>query len=328
MRVAAPRSSLVSQLFAGIRLGPATALAAVIGNIILLGYFWQLGFMPTDLGPLLGLGVLVSLGVLAAMLVSLALVTATAMLPRLYELPELTRRQMAAAWTLPASVFVAWMTGLLWPDHLFTAWFLAALPASAGTLLVVIQALDTPQPHKLLASAFCAAVGAFLGLAFLLLVLGELIRVRLDSAWFLGVMVFGILLLFTFNVLLSRADDWGIAAGVLLVIAMLMGTVMLTYQGYVPQRVATLLGLRYDRPVELRVPQATCELLASTTKPIGDAQPWRCQAQGNAVKAHVDVRLGSRWLVRMTELNGRPTADQTVRITLPDDGTEMLLPPR
>jgi len=94
------------------------------------------------------------------------------------------------------------------------------------------------------------------------------------------------------------------------------------------KRVATLLGLRYDRPVELRVPQATCELLASTAKPADDAQPWRCQAQGNAVKAHVDVRLGSRWLVRVTELHDQPTGDQGVRITLPDAGTEMLLPLR
>ncbi|RYF48504.1 MAG: hypothetical protein EOO27_35365 [Comamonadaceae bacterium] len=329
-RPVATRPSLASRLYEPLRLGPATALAAVVGNLILLGYFWQIGFMPQDLGALLGLGIVVSLGVLAAIMGALALITAAAMLPRLYELPTLTRNQTAAAWTVTGAPFVAWLLKLFWPHHAQALWLLAGLLVVLALVYLVRQLWSEPAWASQLASVASAVVGAFLGLAFLLLVLGELGRRQVSEGWFLVVLAFGILLLFTINVLLTHADDWGIGAGVLLVVGILMATGVLSYQGYVPERVATILGLRYDDPVALRIPQASCELLVSAVKPeeaaITEPVPaWACRPGSNAVTVRVDVRLGSRWLVRVLSVNGVKAEDAGVRLTLPDSGTELVL---
>ena len=111
--------------------------------------------------------------------------------------------------------------------------------------------------------------------------------------------------------------------------------VLASSQGAIPRGVAKVFGIRIEGDVELRVASAACKTIMSTvqlasreavtTKLESDACKT-CRDFGNRVTAQVEVRLGTRWLVRVRSINGMTIDQKSPRVTIPDLGTELLVP--
>lgn len=59
---------------------------------------------------------------------------------------------------------------------------------------------------------------------------------------------------------------------------------------------------------------------------VAEGEKEKCREFGNGVIAEVDFRSGSRWLLRVKEINGTRIDPSSPRITVPDAGTELVVP--
>lgn len=95
-----------------------------------------------------------------------------------------------------------------------------------------------------------------------------------------------------------------------------------------PQRVMELAGIRTTKAVELKVPQATCELIAATARfgPTGQAvSPCGTGAPWVTVRAQVLSNLGTRWWIEVQQV-GDLAVDpaEVLRMSIPAEGAQLV----
>lgn len=108
------------------------------------------------------------------------------------------------------------------------------------------------------------------------------------------------------------------------------GLIVLVVGGpaYVTSLVATKVGLRLPKTVEVFVPMSTCaSVLAATERrekhsEAGPVPP--CASVSNTLMVNVDLRWGDRWLVAVKSINGMRLPEPSVRLTIPDKDTELV----
>lgn len=100
--------------------------------------------------------------------------------------------------------------------------------------------------------------------------------------------------------------------------------------GFVVTIVASKVGLRLPRVVELQVPQSTCKAVLSAIESkssLADAGPVPtplCVDGANFMSAIVQLRWGDRWLIIAKSINGIHLPDRGGRLTIPDKDTELI----
>jgi hypothetical protein len=95
-----------------------------------------------------------------------------------------------------------------------------------------------------------------------------------------------------------------------------------------PQRVMEMAGIRTAKAVELKVPRATCELIATTARfdPAGQAvKACAAETPWVTVRAQVLSNLGSRWWVEVQQV-GDLAVDpgEILRMSIPAEGVQLV----
>lgn len=123
---------------------------------------------------------------------------------------------------------------------------------------------------------------------------------------------------------------WGVALAIpfLLPAVLWLGPALGGHGDLFPQRVMEMAGIRTTKAVELKVPQATCELIAATARfgPTGQAvttcgtgTPWV------TVRAQVLSNLGARWWIEVQQV-GDLAVDpaEVLRMSIPAEGAQLV----
>lgn len=314
----------------------AAAVAAIgISNIWV--YFTAVGYMPTDMGTVLSAATLS--GVLVALyLLSMTLLTFAPAAMR-HTFPE---HSLSFAESLSA-IFVGIFGTLasLAISNYFTCarlpqgWEIASLAIAIASLACIVRGVSlrhkaSQKGYPVVAAYLFAVSMMAVASLFVVLSLTEPAHAFANYSQIWGDFLFLVLLILVLmlNAGLAVFASVGrqFVAG-FLVVGFLFGPLMfLIGSGSgVPQKIATIIGLRFADPVTLLVPRATCQVAlgaATDPKALPIHEAKGCVEGVNRLQAQVELRTGSRLLITVMQING--VAVQPSTLTIPDAGTELL----
>ena len=319
-------------------------LSTCLGVLILYAYFRSMGHVPADFAILLGAGVGIAgvtfaylLAVVLALIVPHAVFTQMESLkaapwrPWPGSLKDANNLLIGAQWLSVGFLFstVAWG---LWRDcvpGLAYVLIPAAVLVLAGGAVVAHAGW-----HRFVWR--WTTTGSFVLLLLLsslpLLVLSNLLMptgTTSEGDYLLWMLVW-LALTFVLGTLPKQVPLWAVALVIpfLLPAALWLVPAMRGHGDLFPQRVMEMAGIRTTKAVELKVPQATCELVAATARfgppgqaatPCGDGTPWV------TVRAQVLSNLGARWWIEVQQV-GDLAVDpaEVLRMSIPAEGAQLV----
>lgn len=313
-----------------------TAFSAVLGMGILLRYFELIGFTP-DVGTLVGLSVSAALAMLLFLLVILLSLQAPVVLIRVYGLPLLSPRETFSAQIVVFSMMAVWVG---WSQPPASGYLiLSFLIVFAIALCVLMSSLGLRLENAGTASLSAAVIGFgsfFIAYALLALIVMGAVDSNLPE-WKVWSGLLGALFVVSFVNGLSAHKTASWKVGAIICTALVLASLFfISRNGFVPTTVATLVGLRLKGEVNLRVGKSSClTIMSAVNLSARDAAVARleedakesCREFGNRVAAEVDLRWSNRWLLTIKTINGMTIDPKAPRITIPDLGTELVLPP-
>ena len=319
-------------------------LSTGLGVLILYTYFRGMGHVPTDFATVLGAGVGIAgvtfaylLAVVLALIVPHAVFTQVESLksapwrPWSGPLKDANNLLIGAQWLSVGLLFtyVAWG---LWRDCVPGLGYLL-IPA---VVLVVAGGAIVLHAGPRRAIWRWTTTWSFVQLLLLsslpLLVLSDLLMpTGTTSEWdYLLWLLVWLGLTFLMGLLPKTAPFWAIALFVPLVLplALWLLPAMRGHGDLFPQRVMEVAGIRTSKAVELKVPKATCELIAATARfgpagqavrPCGAGTPWV------TVHAQVLSNLGARWWIEVQQV-GDLAVDpaEVLRMSIPAEGVQLV----
>jgi hypothetical protein len=319
-------------------------LSTCIGVLIMYAYFRGVGHVPADFATVLGAGV----GIAGATFVYMLAVMLALIAPHVaFTLMESLKTAPWRAWPGPLKdtnnlLIGAQLlsVGLL---HLYVAWGLwrdcvpglAYVLIPAGILLGTGGATVAHAGWRRSVWRWTTTL-SFLQLLLLsslpLLVLSALLMpTGTTSVWdYLLWLAVWLGFVAALGHLPKEVPLWAVAMVVpFLLPAVLWGAPFLRGHGDLfPQRVMEMAGIRTAKAVELKVPRATCELIAATARfgPAGQTvtacgveTPWV------TVRAQVLSNLGSRWWVEVQQVGDLPVDPaEVLRMSIPAEGVQLV----
>jgi hypothetical protein len=325
------------------------ATAAGTGVACLWSYFHAVGYIPTDLGSVLGSAVLAGALVAMYFFALATLMFAPAVMHHFLGSPAITRREIVCSMLLGLfGVFSAFTVATVWScGKELRDWHYASILVAVAGLFGVLwgaygrfRAANAAgwERGRLVAVYLVSALALGLASLYIFIPLLEPVRGisrRLDLIdWpssvdllFLVILLLTIFLNVGVTSLVSARQRFAMAL-TLVVVLYLPTTFLPGSDAVVPKRMAAAIGLRSPDPVTLLVPDATCQILraVSTVMPKGHLANTpslpACTAGFHRIRAEVHVRTGSRWWVRAAELDG--VAVRGPAVTIPDMGTQIV----
>jgi hypothetical protein len=319
-------------------------LSTCLGVLILYAYFRGIGHVPTDFATLLGAGVGIA-GVTFAYLLAvvLALIVPHAVFTKMESLKAAPWRPWSGPLQDANNLLIGaqWLSvGLLFS---YSAWGLwrACVPGLAYVLIpavVLVVAGGAVVAHAGWHRPVWrwTTTGSFVLLLLLsslpLLVLSNLLMpTGTTSEWdYLLWMMVWLALTFVLGTLPKEVPLWAVALVIpfLLPLALWLVPALRGNGDLFPQRVMEMAGIRTAKAVELKMPQATCELIAATARfgppgqavtPCGAGTPWV------TVRAQVLSNLGARWWIEVQQV-GDLAFDpaEVLRMSIPAEGAQLV----
>lgn len=307
----------------------AATCAFVLGCAMLYAYLVSIGYVPSDLLSLFGLATLTSVWLLLFwVLVTVAMFGAVFSLSA-YEVEppnaqtlfvgQLSGALLGIWWVLKASsmavpfgiaggVFTVLLFFLLWAEKPRRSFFFFAL-----TVLALILG------------------GALVPLGVYILVFASGISESPPVSWYDWRLLVGLVLLLSLLAVNTAASRSRVPSHVFWAIgATSVAVLFLVMTGwYVPAVLAERVGVRLPGVVTLSVPKNTCALIFSATEGSSkhaDAGPVPgCAEEHSFVRAQVQLRWSGRLLLVVKSVNGMNVRDDSPRVTIPDDGTQLIL---
>ncbi|UJW79042.1 hypothetical protein [Hydrogenophaga sp. SL48] len=319
-------------------------LSTCFGVLIMYAYFRGMGHMPADFATVLGAGVGIAgvtfVYLLAVMLALIAPHAAFALMESLKTAPwrpwsgplKDTNNLLIGAQLLSVGLFFAYLAFGVWRDCVPG---LAYVLIPAGILFAVGGAIVAHAGWSRSVWRWTTTL-SFVQLLLLsslpLLVLSDLLMpTGTTSVWdYLLWLLVWLGFIAVLGYLPKEVPLWAVAMVVsFLLPAVLWGAPFLRGHGDLfPQRVMEMAGIRTTKVVELKVPQATCELIAATARfgPTGQAvTPCGAGAPWVTVRAQVLSNLGARWWIEVEQV-GDLAVDPTevLRMSIPAEGAQLV----
>ncbi|MBQ0921401.1 hypothetical protein KBW71_23435 [Hydrogenophaga aromaticivorans] len=319
-------------------------LSTCLGVLILYAYFRSMGHVPADFAILLGAGVGIA-GVTFAYLlvVVLALILPHAVFTQMESLKAAPWRPWPGSLKDANNLLIGaqWLSvGLLFS---YSAWGLwrdcvpgLAYVLTPAVVLVVAGGAIVAHAGWRRAVWRWTTTGSFVQLLLLsslpLLVLSDLLMpTGTTSEWdYLLWLLVWLTFIFVLGALPKEVPLWAVALVIpfLLPAALWLAPAMRGHGDLFPQRVMEMAGIRTTKAIELKVPQATCELIAATAlfgptgqavTPCGAGTPWV------TVRAQVLSNLGTRWWIEVQQV-GDLAVDpaEVLRMSIPADGAQLV----
>ena len=319
-------------------------LSTCIGVLIMYAYFRGMGHVPPDFATLLGAGVGIAGATFAYMLaVMLALIAphvAFTLMESLKSAPwrpwsgplKDTNNLLIGAQLLSVGLLHLYVALGLWRD---CAPGLAYVLIPAGILLGAGGAIVAHAGWSRSVWRWTTTL-SFLQLLLLsslpLLVLSELLMpTGTTSVWdYLLWLLVWLGFIAALGCLPKDVPLWAVAMVVpfLLPAVLWVAPVLRGHGDLFPQRVMEMAGIRTAKAVELKVPQATCELIAATARfaPAGQAvKPCGAETPWVTVRAHVLSNLGTRWWVEVQQVGELPVDPvEVLRMSIPAEGVQLV----
>ena len=319
-------------------------LSTCLGVLIMYAYFRGMGHVPADFATVLSAGVGIAGTTFAYMLaVMLALVAPHALFALMESLKTAPWRPWSGSLKDTNNLLIGAQllsVGLL---HLYVAWVVwrDCVPGLEYVLIPAVILLAV-------GGAIVAHAGwsrsvwrwtttlSFLQLLLLsslpLLVLSDLLMpTGTTSVWdYLLWLLVWLGFIVALGYLPKDVPLWAVA----LVVPFLMPAVLWVapllrgHGDLFPQRVMEMAGIRTAKAVELKVPRATCELMAATARfgPAGQAvKACGAETPWVTVRAQVLSNLGSRWWVEVQQV-GDLAVDpaEILRMSIPAEGVQLV----
>lgn len=308
----------------------AAISAFVVGCAMLYAYLMSIGYMPSDLLSLFGLATLTSVWLLLLWVLVTAAMFGTVFMLSANDVKAPT----------PQALFFGQLSGTL-----LCLWWLfksssAAYPLGvvAGVFVVLlIRFLWIERPRR---SFFWFSVtilalllgGAFIPGGVLILIYASGISESPPVSWYDWRFLVGLVLLFILFAVNTAAARSKVPPPMFWVLGgWSVAVLFIGMTGwYVPAVLAERVGVRLPGVVTLTVPKNTCTLIYSVTEAssqhtITGPVPG-CTEGINFIRAQVQMRWGGRWLLVVKSVNGMNVRDDAPRVTIPDDGTQLVLP--
>lgn len=319
-------------------------LSTCIGVLIMYAYFRGIGHVPADFATVLGTGVGIAGATFVYMLVvMLALIAphgAFTLMDSLRNAPwrrwsgslKDTNNLLIGAQLLSVGMFFAYVAWGRWRD---CAHGLSYVLVPAAMLTAFGGAIVTHAGWRRSVWRWATTM-SFVQLLLLsllpLLVLSELLMpTGTTSVWdYLLWLAVWLGFVVALGNLPKEVPLWAVAMVVpFLLPAVLWGAPFLRGHGDLfPQRVMEMAGIRTAKAVELKVPRATCELIAATARfgPAGQAlKPCGAESPWVTVRALVLSNLGSRWWVEVQQVGDLPVdPTEVLRMSIPAEGVQLV----
>jgi hypothetical protein len=319
-------------------------LSTCLGVLILYAYFRSMGHVPADFAILLGAGVGIA-GVTFAYL--LAVVLALIVPHAVFTQMESLKAAPWSPWSGPLKDTNNLLIGAQWLSvgflFSYSAWGLwrdcvpgLAYVLTPAVVLVVAGGAIVAHAGWRRAVWRWTTTWSFVQLLLLsslpLLVLSNLLMpTGTTSEWdYLLWMLVWLALTFVLGTLPKEVPLWAVALVIpfLLPLALWLVPALRGNGDLFPQRVMEMAGIRTAKAVELKVPHATCELIAATARfgppgqavtPCGAGTPWV------TVRAQVLSNLGARWWIEVQQV-GNLAVDPTevLRMSIPAEGAQLV----
>lgn len=319
-------------------------LSTCLGVLILYAYFRGIGHVPTDFATLLGAGVGIA-GVTFAYLLAvvLALIVPHAVFTQMESLKAAPWRPWSGPLKDANNLLIGaqlFGVGLLFSYVSWGQWSdckpgLAYLLTPAAVLVVAGGAIVAHAGQSRAVWRW-TTTGSFVLLLLIsslpLLVLSDLLMpTDTPSEWdYLLWLLVWLAFIFVLGTLPKKVPLWALALVVpfLLPSALWLAPALRGHGDLFPQRVMEMAGIRTTKAVELKVPQATCELIAATARfgptgqavtPCGAGTPWV------TVRAQVLSNLGARWWIEVQQV-GDLAVDpaEVLRMSIPAEGAQLV----
>ncbi|WP_447775127.1 hypothetical protein [Variovorax boronicumulans] len=307
-------------------------IAFLVGCGALYGYFVSIDYVPPDLMGTMALGSIAALWLFLIWSCMTIVLFGTAAVIAAYEVKALN-------WL---TVFLGqWVSTLCLIASVFRKhdwWWLAAVVGAAAAAGTAYRMLHE-KPRRPWGDLFMAAAAILLGGSFL--PMGAYLAIDTTGVfrsppdswmdWRLiafPVLLIGLMVANTFAVSAkARVSAVVVWFGCLLATA----AVFLAFGGpaYVGTVVAERVGLRLPGLSTLSVSKETCTRVVAATQPKGDLESGgkmpSCDEVLNLIRAEVQLRWSGRWLLAVTEIKGIKVRVDAPRVTIPDDGTQLVL---
>lgn len=322
----------VESVMSGLPLRWVGAVFFVIGCLPLLGYLVVIGYVPPNLLGIVGLASIASFWLLSLWVIMTVVMFGVTAVAFLYGVKNLDWRTTVLGQIGP----LCFVVGLLF--HSYGFWFSA--PLVVCTLFALgwtVMRLLREQPRRsrkgmVLAVAALVFGGSLVSLAVFLVVAHSAFlgyRNISDSSWVIAVWAVAIAVLICANAAATHVRAAPLAIWFFCFVSSGLMVLALGSPSYVASLVAAKVGLRLPGTVELQVPMSTCIAVVAATKGPGknaEAGPVTvCASPVNTLLVDAQLRWGDRWLVAVKAINGMRLPEPSVRVTIPDQGTELIL---
>lgn len=306
----------------------AVSVSFVVGCALLMMYLMSIGYVPPDLLSLFGLATLVSAWLAALWAFVTVALFAPVFTVLLYEI-EAPRPKIMITGQASGTLLLLSLMPFTQPYALYM--LVLGVVGAVGSLMWHVR--DQPKiglDKRALTVAAMILGGAGIPLGVLLVVLtGGITKWPGELA--LGAGTALLVALHAANAYVARLKAPPVV--IWIVSGLIAALVFLIAAGW--QSVATTLaervGIRLAGTSTLLVPEATCRLLAvgvslhqpSAKPPLENT----CSATASVLKASVELRWSGRLLLVVHQLNGIDVPAGAARMTIPEEGTQLLLRP-
>ncbi|MBF9264574.1 hypothetical protein [Paracidovorax cattleyae] len=308
------------------------ALLFAIGCLPLFGYLVVIDYIPPNLLGIIGLASIASIWLLLLWLGTTVVMFGVTVAAFLYEIKKLDWRTTVLGQLGPLCVMICWLFG---PQGL---WVRILFPICAiGSSFITLVRLGGGNPEKSKWETFLAFAALLLGgtlvsLAVLLVVThSSMLGYRGSSNGWWTLVSWGgaIAVLICANAASMHVQAAPLAIWTFCFVCSGLMVLILGGPSYVTAAVAARVGLRLPGIAEVMVPMNTCLSAMAVTE-----RKWKlaekgpvppCEAASNTLLVEVQLRWGDRWLVAMKSINGMRLPEPSIRMTIPDKDTELIL---
>lgn len=306
----------------------AAVSAFVIGCTLLLIYLVSIDYVPTDLLALLGLATLVSAWLVALWGTLTVLMFAPVFAVMLYGVRAPKFRLMLCGQSAASLVVMSWFLR----DESAGHWVLSlGLAAAVVTLIWLIKEMPEPNVEKVtLTFAAMMLGGGALPLAVLAVALTGSAPTWPMRWWLLACF----LLVAVLHVVNARAASLNAhPVAVWAASAFVTAVVFVVAAGWqsVPAALAERVGIRLPGTSTVIVPADSCKVIAVGVSMRDNASREAllasCDAAVSVVQAKVELRWSGRLLLAVEQINGMQVPKAAPRVTVPESGTQLVLPP-
>lgn len=322
-----PKLQRVLALFNALPYTAVATMSAVVGSGMLYRYFQIIEYTPNNLPSVIAFAGLAAAWCFFYVVIMTIILFGTVVTMYAYDVKHLPLRLVFLAQLWPALLAAPLVLGGGWT---WVGAITGVLFAVATLRMQYKWSRDVPD-----GSLFLAIAAPLLG-AGLVYCAVEVIFLVAAGAGFtesliwsqIGVRAMVLIALFALNAVFTLRKLGPIFVVVASVLITIFAVGALTRSGSVVATMAQQLGLSLPARTELRVPATTCRLLLTGLDLAGSdaGKATRCLEGVNLLSARVDLRFGDRWLISLDSLNGRCLAEPIRRLTIPDAGTEIVLP--